>query len=224
MCGRYLLLNLNRETALRIMGGSPLPRAWKDSYNVTPGLDVLTVRSLAGRRAVTAMRWGLIPHFARGAAGKFSTINARSETLRTSPAYRDAWRRGQRCLILASAFYEWQQVAGGRQPHYIGCADQEVFAFAGLWDSSTPPQGEPLLSCTIITLPASPLMAQIHNTRQREPAILRPEDHDAWLAGTAEQAWACLKQYPDELRSAWPVSQQVNSARNDGPELIARMQ
>ncbi len=223
MCGRYLLLNLNRETALRIMGGE-LPRAWRDNYNVTPGLDVLAVRLAGGRRVAAPMRWGLIPEFARGEAGKYSTINARVETLRTSPAYRDAWRKGQRCLILATAFYEWQEVAGGKQPYYIGCADQEVFAFAGLWDRSTPPGGEPVLSCTIITLPASPLMAGIHNSRQREPAILRPEDHEAWLAGTAEEAWACLKQYPDELRSAWPVSKRVNSPRNDGPELIERVQ
>jgi putative SOS response-associated peptidase YedK len=222
MCGRYLLLNLNRETALRIMGGE-LPRAWQDRYNVTPGLDVLTVRLVEGRRVVTPMRWGLIPHFARGEPGKYHTINARMETLQTSPAYRTAWRRGQRCLILASAFYEWQEVAGGKQPYYIGCADQEVFAFAGLWDSSTPPDGTPVLSCTIITLPASPLMAQIHNTRQREPAILRPADHDTWLGGDAEQAWACLQPYPDELRSVWPVSKRVNNPRNDGPQLIERV-
>ena len=78
------------------------------------------------------------------------------------------------------------------------------------------------LLCFLALFGASPLMAQIHNTRQREPAILRAEDHEAWLAGTPEQAWACLKQYPDELRSAWPVSTRVNRPGNDGPELIAR--
>ena len=65
-------------------------------------------------------------------------------------------------------------------------------------------------------------MASIHNTKQREPAILRAEDHEAWLRGTAEEALACLRQYPDELRSAWPVSRSVNNPANDGPELIAR--
>ncbi len=65
-------------------------------------------------------------------------------------------------------------------------------------------------------------MAQIHNSRQREPAILRAEDQQAWLGGTPDEAWACLKQYPDELRSAWPVSTKVNSPKNQGPELIAR--
>jgi putative SOS response-associated peptidase YedK len=221
MCGRYLLMNLNEETLRRIFGGE-LPPWWKVRYNVAPTQQVPTVRLVEGRRVVEQMRWGLIPQFANGEAGAYSTINARVETMRTSPAYRMAWRKGQRCLVLASAFYEWQDVPGGRQPHYIGCADQEVFAFAGLWDSSTAPDGNTILSCTIITLPASPLMAQIHNSKQREPAILCVADHDAWLGGTAEEAMACLRQYPDELRSAWPVSRQVNNPRNDGPELIAR--
>lgn len=219
MCGRYIVLN---RQAIQRLFSVVLPADWHDSYNVAPSQDVPTVRLVEGRRVMTLMRWGLIPHFARGEAGPWSTINARVETLRGSPAYRDAWRKGQRCLILASAFYEWQVVADHKQPYCIGCADQEVFAFAGLWDSSTPPGGEPILSCTIITLEASPLMAEIHNTRRREPAILRPEDHETWLAGNPDEAWACLKQYPDELRSAWPVSKKVNNPRNQGPELIAR--
>jgi putative SOS response-associated peptidase YedK len=221
MCGRYLLMNLNEERLREIFGGE-LPPWWKVRYNVAPTQPVPTVRLVDGQRVLEQMRWGLIPHFAGGEAGPYSTINARAESMTTSPAYRSAWRKGQRCLILASAFYEWQEVPGGRQPHYIGCADQEVFAFAGLWDSSTPPGGAPVLSCTIITLPASPLMAQIHNSRQREPAILRGADHQAWLGGTPQQALGCLRQYPDDLRSAWPVSKRVNNPQNDGPELIAR--
>jgi putative SOS response-associated peptidase YedK len=220
MCGRYIVLN--KQAVQQLFGVLP-PEDWQDRFNVAPSQGVPTVRVVDGQRVLTLMRWGLIPGFARGEAGPYSTINARVETVRTLPAYRDAWRKGRRCLILASAFYEWQEVAGGKQPFYIGCADQEVFAFAGLWDSSAPPGGEPILSCTIITLPASPLMAEIHNSRQREPAILRPEDHEAWLGGTPDEAWACLRQYPDELRSAWPVSKRVNNARNDGPELIAQL-
>jgi putative SOS response-associated peptidase YedK len=220
MCGRYIVLN---SQAIQQLFSVLPPDDWQDRCNVAPSQDVPTVRLIEGQRVLTLMRWGLIPRFAQGVTGNFSTINARVETIRTSAAYREPWRKGQRCLVLASAFYEWQEVPGGKQPHYIGCADQEVFAFAGLWDSSTPAGGVPILSCTIITLPASPLMAQIHNTRQREPAILRPEDHDTWLKGSAEAAFACLKQYPDELRSAWPVSKQVNSPKNQGPALMARL-
>jgi len=120
---------------------------------------------------------------------------------------------------VAEGFYEWQVVPGGKQPWYIGCADQPLFAFAGLWDRSTPEGGEPLLSTTVITVPASPLMAQIHNTKYREPAILSRANCQTWLSGTPDEAFACLAPYPDALRSAWPVSTQVNNARHEGEAL-----
>lgn len=219
MCGRYVAqidAALEREFHLS--------RGWADSlvsFNVAPTQQVPVVRLVQGEREGLLMRWGLIPFFAHGEPGPYSTINARIETFRTSPAYRGPWKRGQRCLVIASGFYEWQVVAGGKTPWYISCADQAVFAFAGLWDHSTPAQGAPILSCTIITLPASPLMAQIHNTKHREPAILRREDHDAWLGGTPDEAFACLRSYPDDLRSAWPVSRRVNAPAHNDPTLIA---
>jgi putative SOS response-associated peptidase YedK len=218
MCGRYVTsidAALEREFHLT--------RGWVEyfnRYNVSPTQRVPVVVHHDGQREGALMRFGLVPFFARGEPGPYSTINARIETLRTTPAFRTAWKRGQRCLVIAKGFYEWQVVAGGKQPWYIHCADQPTFAFAGLWDSSTPPAGEPLLSCTIITLPASPLMARIHNMKQREPAILRREDHEAWLTGTPDEAFACLQPYPDELLSAWPVSKRVNSPVNDDPSLV----
>lgn len=218
MCGRYVTrieAALEREFALARVRWQPLER-----FNVAPTQPVPVVRVADGLREGLTMRWGLIPFFAHGVPGAYSTINARVETLRSSPAYRGAWKRGQRCLMLAQGFYEWQQVGRVKQPWYITCADQPTFAFAGLWDSSTPADGPPILSCTLVTLPASPLMAQIHNSKQREPAILRRADQEAWLAGAPDDAFACLQQYPDELRSAWPVSTRVNSPRNEGPELV----
>ena len=218
MCGRFVTsidAALEREFHLT--------RGWAQffrSYNVTPSQPVPVIRKHEGEREGTLMRFGLIPFFAKGEDGGYSTINARIETMRTSPAYRTAWKRGQRCLILANGFYEWQVVTGGKQPWYIGCADQPTFAFAGLWDRSQPPEGDAILSCTIITLPASPFMAQIHNTKQREPAILRREDIETWLSGTPDEAYACLAPYPDDLRSAWPVSTRVNSPKNNDATLI----
>lgn len=212
MCGRYVLpgeADIERE--FQIVGsrvGDPL----RPLHTVAPTQEVAVVRGVNGRRELTRMRWGLIPQFARGEAGGYATFNARIETLRTSPAYRTAWRRGQRCLVPAAGFYEWQVVPGGKQPWYIGCADQSLLAFAGIWDESTPPGGTAALSVTVITLPASPLMAEIHNTKHREPAILRAEQHDTWLFGTPDEAFACLAPYPDELRSAWPVERDVPRA------------
>jgi len=223
MCARYMT---PEEAALERQFDVTGPKgaAWlRQVFNVAPSMTVPVIRWHEGRRELLGMRWGLIPAFAKGVAGAYSTVNARVETVRTSPAYREAWKRGRRCLVPANGFYEWQAVAADKQPWFIGCADQPVFAFAGLWDVSTSEGGEPIVSCTIITLPASPMMADIHNSKHREPAILRREQWQCWLAGTADEAWACLQSYPDELRSAWPVSKRVNSPRNNDAALIERV-
>lgn len=199
------------EREFQVVGsrtGDPL----RPAHNVAPTQEVAVVRGVPRRRELARMRWGLIPDFARGEAGRYATFNARVETLRTSPAYRGAWRRGQRCLVPAVGFYEWQVVPGGKQAWYIGCADQPLLAFAGLWDRSTPPGGTPILSVTVITLPASPMMAGIHNTKQREPAILTPAQHETWLFGTPDEAFNCLAPYRDDLRSAHPVTADVPRA------------
>ncbi len=99
-----------------------------------------------------------------------------------------------------------------------------MFGFAGLWDRSVREDGTAIESCTIITLPASPLMAEIHNAKKRMPAILRGEDHERWLAGSPEEARAALRQYPDELLHAWKVGPRVNSPKNNDAaplELVA---
>lgn len=221
MCGRFVVRAIaQEEAAIRRIPAAHRRLELRDNFNITPTQTVAVIRRVDGERELIGMRWGLIPFFAHGEPGQYSTINARIETMRTSPAYRTAWKRGQRCLILANGFYEWQIVAGGKQPWFIGCADQPTFAFAGLWDSSTRPEGEPTLSCTIITLPASPFMAAIHNTKQREPAILRAEDQDTWIGAEPEAAFACLMPYADDLRSAWPVSRRVNSPQNNDETLM----
>ena len=121
MCGRYVThaeQALEREFTL-------IKVRWPDyfSYNVAPTQQVPVVRSVNGEREGSMMRWGLIPFFAKGDPGKYSTINARIETVKTSPAYRGPWKRGQRCLILADGFYEWQVTPDGKVPYYITCAD-----------------------------------------------------------------------------------------------------
>jgi putative SOS response-associated peptidase YedK len=164
-----------------------------------------------------------VPFFAHGIPGNYSTINARIETLTSSPAYRGAWKRAQRCILPATGFYEWQLHAGGsKQPFFIHALDQPVFGFAGLWDTSTRADGTVVESCTIITMPANALLAEIHNApgKQRMPAILRPSDHETWLAGTAPEAHAVLLPYPAEGLVAWPVSTRVNSPHHDDASLI----
>jgi putative SOS response-associated peptidase YedK len=197
---------------------------WPDleaRFNVSPTQAVPVVRWSEGLYEGTMMRWGLVPFFARGVPPKYSTINARIESIEASPAYRGPWKRAQRCVLPAAGFFEWHlNEAGVRQPFYIHLVDQEVFGFAGLWDRSDGPGGV-IESCTLITMPANPLLEQIHNVQKRMPAILRQADHTAWLHGDADQARAALMQYPSEMMAAWPVSTRVNAPRNEGPQLIA---
>lgn len=222
MCGRYILRMQDKYLREWNLHGPP---AWVTaSYNIAPTQQVPIMRIANGSPAAAMVRWGLIPSFAHGAPGKFSTINARIETFETAPSFRAAWKRGQRCIQPASGFYEWHLDAQGRKtPYLVTLADQEVFGFAGLWDRSVRDDGVVIESCAHITMSANELMADIHNGGshpQRMPAILRREDHEAWLRGGPAEARAALVPYPADLMVARPVSTRVNSVRNNGPELI----
>jgi putative SOS response-associated peptidase YedK len=201
------------------------PPAWVTvSYNIAPTQQVPVMRMRDGTPEAAMVRWGLIPAFARGEPGKFSTINARFESFESAASYRGPWRRAQRCIQPASGFYEWHVDAQGRKsPYLITVADQEVFGFAALWERSVRDDGTVVESCAHITLPANGLMADIHNGGShpgRMPAILRREDQEAWLEGSSQEARAVLAPYPADLMVAHPVSNRVNSVRNNGPELI----
>ena len=194
------------------------------SYNVAPTQDVPVVRvNRAGERSGGRLRWGLIPFWAKGVQPKYSTINATVERLTDGATWRGPWRRGQRCIIPALGFYEWQVLPDGnnKQPFYITLNDQEVFGFAGLWDSSIRGDGIAVESCTIVTMPANDLMKEIHNVKHRMPAILSNEDREAWLSGTLEEAFQTIKPYPDTQMLATPVSKRVNTPKNDDAQLIA---
>ncbi len=191
-----------------------------ESYNIAPTTAVPVVRERLGERTCELMRWGLVPFWAKGVPTKLSTINARIETIATAPTYRGPWKRGQRCILPALGFYEWQVQEAGKQPWFIHLADQPVFGLAGLWDVSTAADGTVLESCTIITMPANPFMAEIHNSKARMPAILARGDHATWLGGDPAGALACLKPYPEQQMRAHTVSKAVNSPRNNERRLI----
>jgi len=222
MCGRYILRMQDKYLREWNLHGPP---AWVTaSYNIAPTQQVPIMRLESGAPAAAMVRWGLIPSFAHGTPGKFSTINARIETFATAAAFRGAWKLGQRCIQPASGFYEWHFDAQGRKtPYLITLADQELFGFAGLCDWSMREDGVVIESCAHITMPANELMADVHNGGShphRMPAILRREDHEIWLTGTPAEARAVLAPYAADLMLARPVSTRVNSVRNNGPELV----
>ena len=218
MCGRYVS---KVEAALERAWNLRRPPPLFESYNVAPSTAVPIVRiTPEGEREAVLMRWGLIPFWANGEPPKYSTINATAERIKTAPAYRGPWKRGQRCLFPVNGFYEWQAVPDrpAKQPWYIRLPDDEVFALGGLWDSSRRADGTVVESCTIVTIPANELLAEIHNTKKRMPLILPADAYAAWLAPDAGAAEAAIEPYPAGRMEAWPVSTYVNSPRHDDPE------
>jgi putative SOS response-associated peptidase YedK len=219
MCGRF-----SRSTSVGEFSRRFDARSIDDilpSYNVAPGQSVLTARVTPDQgRHLVALKWGLVPHWAREAKIGYRMINARSETVREKPAYRGPYRR-QRCLVAVDGFYEWQTVEGQKQPYYFHLMSGEPLAFAGLWDSWTNPDGEPLQTCTLLTTQGNSLISPIHD---RMPVILSPEDYDLWLDPAIDDPGNLMpvfEPYPGDLMESVPVSPRVNSPKNDDPECVA---
>ena len=220
MCGRYTLIADLGDLAQRFeFDGSDF--SYDPGYNIAPTESVLTVRNVEGREAAF-MRWGLIPFWAKDPKIGARMINTRAETVAEKPAFRNTLRR-RRCLVLADGFYEWQKMPMGKRPFRIVMRSGEPFAFAGLWETWKGPKGYVVPSCSIITTAANDFLAPIHN---RMPVILARESEEIWLNTEVQDAASLtgiLAPYPDEAMDAYEVSTLVNYARNDGPEVIARV-
>ena len=165
---------------------------WDGSNNIAyPQLAPVVLATPEGY-VCKLMRFGLVPFSARGIPPSYSTTNAKAETLRTNPTWRSPWVRAQRCLVLASGFYESKLSPDGKtkQLYLMRVSDQDSFAMAGLWDRSPTEDGTVMYSFAIVT---------VHNDGKREPAILTREDRETWLSGTPQQARAALRPYPDDL-------------------------
>ncbi|MFZ0240566.1 MAG: SOS response-associated peptidase [Desulfobacterales bacterium] len=176
MCGRFV-----RHSSLELIEktfnvDSPA-RKTTPSYNIAPTQPVLTVVRDDHTRLVE-VQWGLVPFFAKDAAGAARLINARAETLAVKPSFRTAFRK-RRCLIVADGFYEWTGGRGHKQAWYITLPSGGPFGFAGLWDIwRGNGRMTDIRSCTIVTTAASPWLRDLHD---RMPLILKAEAYDAWL-------------------------------------------
>jgi putative SOS response-associated peptidase YedK len=155
--------------------------------------------------------WGLIPFWVKDeeAARKIreQTLNAKAETVTVKPSFRHSIKV-KRCLVLADGFYEWQHVKNKTFPYYIHLKDNQLFAFAGIWDVWTNKDTEQTLKTfSIITTQANPLLAVIHNTKKRMPVILRAEDERKWLSDiTLEEVMRLLAPCNEKEMEAHTVS------------------
>ena len=180
---------------------------------------LVAVRTQDGKRIPQQMRRGLVPWWAKGVKVGFSSINARAETVDTARAFRDAWKKGQRCLVVTDGFYEWKKPE--KQPYAIAMADKSQMVMAGLWDEWTDKKtGERIKSCTIVTCPANALIGALHD---RMPVVLAEEDWAKWLGEepvTAEELEALLVPFKDDALTIWPVNRQkIGNVRNKDREV-----
>src|ERR1700751_6213587 len=184
MCGRYRITTSEEELARVYHIPIPPQRDLPISWNIAPSQDVLVIRHnpKIKQRSLDALRWGLIPYWAKDPKVAYKTINARAETVDSAPSYRQAFKK-RRCLIPADGFYEWRKVLGGKIPYNIQMKDGRPFVFAGLWEGWKPPGTKDWIrTCTIITGEPNDLVREIHT---RMPVILPEDKLDPWLSGEA---------------------------------------
>lgn len=183
------------------------------SFNIAPTHTVAVVLN-GGSRKLVPMRWGLVPAWATDPAIGSGLINARAETLTQKAAFKGAFAM-RRCLVIADGFYEWRKSGSVRSPLLIYLQSERPFGFAGLYETWTPPLGQPLTTCTIITTEPNELVRPIHN---RMPVILPKEAEDLWLDSSLRddrRLLDLLQPYPADEMNTYEVSTLVNSVKND---------
>lgn len=240
MCGRFAVTTDPARLAVQLDAldetGAETGPSFAPNYNVAPTTDVAAVVARHREpedhptRRIRLMRWGLVPPWAKTGPGgapilKAQLINARAETVTTSPAFRSAAER-RRCLVPMDGYYEWKPAAeprGRKTPYFFHRPDGRPLLVAGLWSVWKPARhddpGEPgLLTCTVITTDARGPFAEIHD---RMPLILGEHDWDRWLDPDGPAPAPLLAGRPDiDDLAIREVSTLVNSTANNGPELI----
>jgi putative SOS response-associated peptidase YedK len=255
VCGRYAVaddpdelirefeveVDETAEPARGVLVSPQNPPPGHPDFNVAPTKQVPVVLTRAPRgsaddvaiRRLRLLTWGLVPSWARDPRGAARMVNARVESLGAKPAFSRALA-ARRCLVPASAWYEWQESPTARdakgtprrQPFAIRRADGASAAMAGLYEFWRDPQvadgDDPrawLVTCTVITGPAEPGLDRIH---ERQPLVLERPDWERWLdpAGGADEALPLLGSRAPGRFVAYPVSRAVNAARATGPQLL----
>ncbi len=218
MCGRVAQTKNPVEygSMLKIDFTRGIPNA-PPHYNGSPGQDYLIARSHPETQDTTLdlIRWGLLPSWAKDRKIAWKLINAQAETLDKKPSFKKAFEK-RRCLVPVDGFFEWKKIGKRKQPYMIAMVDRAPFTLAGLWENwKDPESGEWVRTFTIITTDANELVATIHD---RMPVVIGPEDRERWLKGPNPKE--LLKPYPAKQMTMWPVSPDLNSPKNDRPDLL----
>ncbi|MFD0558533.1 putative SOS response-associated peptidase YedK [Stackebrandtia endophytica] len=223
MCGRYASTRSSADLATLFDAADFTQGRLDASFNLAPtdSVPIIRMSRSADARVVSAARWGLVPPWSDSPSVGVRMINARSESVTTSRAYRGPFAR-KRCLVPADGWYEWRKLGGGRkQPYFTTAKQDRPLVFAGLWETWGGDENR-LMTCTVLTTPA---VGELHEIHDRMPLLLEADSHRDWLEdrdaaehllhGVDEQSLKSL-----EIR---PVGKAVGNVANDGPQLVDRV-
>ncbi|HZB77510.1 MAG TPA: SOS response-associated peptidase [Solirubrobacteraceae bacterium] len=222
MCGRYTATQVNPALIADRFGvrEQAVPGETLGRFNVCPTEPVLAVCAPGEARA---LRWGLIPPWARALRAGPEPINARAESLRDKRLFAPLiGAAAHRCLVVADGWYEWlrpETPKGQRVPFRYTVDGGELFAFAGLWREGRA-GGERIASVTVLTTAANAVCAPVHD---RMPCVLPgAEAEAAWLSPDvdADGALDLLAPLDAARTAAAPANPAVNKAGVEGPDLL----
>lgn len=217
MCSRYSLTS--PPEAVRAYFRYDNEAVFPPRYSIAPSQPVAIVRNTpAGAREMALVRWGLIPSWVKDPRAFKLMINARGETAADKPSFRGAMRH-RRCLVPTDGFYEWTGASGAKRPFLVRPRGGGPMALAGLWEHFLGADGSEIETMAILTVAANQTMAALHD---RMPAILAPEQFDAWLdcrSGSSREVSELLLPAPEGLLELVEVSRKLDNPRNEGPEV-----
>jgi putative SOS response-associated peptidase YedK len=224
MCGRYILEDKKKTIFKRFKVNEPTwynQGSYSASYNIAPGF-IVPVVTRNSPNELQLMKWGLVPSWAKDPNIGFKLINARAESIAQKPSFKESFLK-RRCLIPASGFYEWKHLENSKNkiPYLFTLKKDQLISFAGIYDIWKDAEGKEIKTFTIITTEPNSLMQPIHN---RMPVILKENDEDIWLDSNSNSniLQTFLKPYDTSDMEAYTVSQEVNSPRNQGSNLIEK--
>lgn len=214
MCGRVTRTKENKliEERFKVFFDSMLEDI-PVTFNLIPG-QKMAAMTFDHPKKLTSFHWGLVCAWDKDTSFAFKRINARSESVREKPSYRDAFKK-RRCLLIIDGFYEWKREGKQKQPYYFKMKDHDLFALAGIWE----PWQDHYFSCSVITTGANKLMEPIHD---RSPVIIPEHKFDVWLdtAYQGKELDTLMQPSDSALMETFPVSSLVNFPKNDSQECI----
>ena len=214
MCGRFAL-GLVYGFSTRF--GVPEDPDVRPRYNIAPFQHTPVIVGGEGNE-LRWMRWGLVPHWARGEEFGLKLINVRSESALSKPMFKTILNR-QRCLVPATGFYEWQRQGERKHPFHVRLKDEEYFAMAGIFDTWEG-EGKELVTFSILTTEANEAVSQVHG---RMPVILHRSQEGEWASRevlSQDSLREMFLPYPSDKMELYPVSDLVNDPRTDDPSMI----